>query len=61
MTLRFKAGQIATDRNGNKVRISRVGKTAVKFYPVSGGGAERQLPLQQFLALYSVDSPSTAC
>jgi hypothetical protein len=61
VTARLRAGQIAADIAGRKVRISRVGKTEIKFYPASGGGAEQRLPLQIFLATYSVDSLSTAC
>lgn len=36
------------------VRVSRLRKTEICFYPYTGGGAEQKLPRDQFLHFYEL-------
>lgn len=50
--MKIKKKSVWRDKQGNEIRISRLRKDEICFYPKDGGGAEQKLKRDAFLARY---------
>ena len=51
--MKIKKGQVWRRKsNGEEIKVSRLNKQVIFYYPKMGGGAEQKVPREKFLEQY---------